>query len=50
MSEKQESIMHKIRIALAVTALALAAASTVDTAQAFPWFGWRAVPLYYAPL
>jgi hypothetical protein len=46
----QESIMpHKIRIALAVTLLALAAVSTVDTASAFPRF-WPAVPFYYIPL
>jgi hypothetical protein len=40
---------HKIRIALAVTLLALAAVSTVDTASAFPRF-WPAVPFYYIPL
>jgi hypothetical protein len=48
---KQESIMlHKIRIALAVTALALAAVSTVDAAQAFPRFGWGVVTFAYYPL
>jgi hypothetical protein len=48
---KQESIMpHKMRIALAVTLLALAAVSTVGTAQAFPFFSWGAVAGYYIPL
>jgi hypothetical protein len=40
---------HKTRIALALTVVALAAASTVSPASAFPRF-WGAVTLYYIPL
>jgi hypothetical protein len=40
---------HKMRIALAVTVLALTAASTAGPASAFPRF-WGAVTLYYIPL
>jgi hypothetical protein len=50
MSEKESIMPHKMRIALAATLLALAAVSTVDTASAFPRFGWWAVPLYGIPL
>jgi hypothetical protein len=41
---------HKMRIALAVTVLALMAASTASPASAFNWFSWRAVPFYLIPL
>jgi hypothetical protein len=41
---------HKMRIALAVTVVALAAASTASPASAFNLFSWRAVPLYGIPL
>jgi hypothetical protein len=48
---RKESIMpRRMSIALAVTVLALAAASTVNTAAAFPYFFWPAVPGYLIPL
>jgi hypothetical protein len=43
-------MLRKTSIALAVTFLALAAMSAVDTASAFPRFGWWAVPVYGIPL
>jgi hypothetical protein len=47
-------MLRKTSIALAVTCLALAAMSAVDSASAFYGgyniFAWRAVPLYGIPL
>jgi hypothetical protein len=42
-------MLRKTSLALAVTCLALAAMSAVDTASAFPRF-WGAVTFYYIPL
>lgn len=42
-------MLHKMRIALVVNLLALAAGAAVNTASA-GWFFFRAVPLYYVPL
>jgi hypothetical protein len=54
-SDNRRTIMlRKTSIALAVTCLALAAMSAVDSASAFYGgyniFAWRAVPLYGIPL
>jgi hypothetical protein len=43
-------MLHKLRVALPVTLLALAAVSSIDSASAFSWFGWPAVAGYYIPL
>jgi hypothetical protein len=43
-------MLRKTSLTLALTIMALAVMSAADTASAFSWFSWRAVPFYYVPL